>query len=216
MPDQGRQGRLWRFACVIAAAFALAQCASSRDEEGFRVGESENALVVLGVAEAADATQADYAVLWRRVDPETRAFTDLGGGRSIELQTNSGSTVRVPGLPGEFAVFEVEPGAYALDGVFATIEDGRVVYIAEGLITGEERPGFDVVAGEAVYLGIWEATLDGHHASVRPWRLNEADMQAVLRAADLDLDQMRLQETDVRAVTCAPRFVSSFSRRRIC
>lgn len=208
-----RQGM--RLVFVAFAAMALGQCAST-DDDRFYVGGSENALVIIGVAEAYDAREASYSMLWRRVDDESGRFTDHGGSRSFEAQTNSGDTVRVAGIPGEFTVVELEPGTYALDSIFAIIRERRLNYIAQGLVEGPPRPSFTVRAGDAIYLGIWEARIDGHEAAVRPWRLDARDLRAVQRAADATVGEIRAVEAGTVSVPCEPRRLNNITQRRIC
>lgn len=205
-----RQGL--RVAFVASAALLTAQCASSDDR--FYVGSAENALVIIGVAEASDAREGSYAVLWRRV--EEGHFTEPGGGRSFEGLTNSDDSVRVSGIPGEFTVVEVEPGVYALDSVFAVIRDRRVNYIAQGVIAGPDRPAFEARAGQAIYLGIWETRIEGHEAVVRLWRNDPRDLRAVQRAADVTVGDIEAVNTDTISVPCEPRRLGNFSQRRIC
>jgi len=201
------------------AALALTGCASlfgDDEDERFQVRQSERALVIIGVAEAADATAPRYQVLWRQVDPQTGAFADHGGRRDLEAETNARSTVRVAGIPGEFTVAEIEPGQYALDSVFATEPDGRVMYVAQGLVDGPDRPGFEVAAGEAIYLGIWQTRLDGAHAVARLWRLDGADMRALMRVANPANGRIVVRETHTISVPCAPRRLNTVSSREIC
>lgn len=203
-----------RFFFAIIGALALTQCATPPDER-FRVGESERAFVIIGVAETAANTSARYDVLWRRLDAEG-AFEPVNGDAVIEAQTNAGDTLRVPGLPGEFTLREVEPGRYALDSVFAVIRDQRVNYIANGVVNGPERPAFEVRAGEAVYLGIWQADLEDARAVVRPWRLSEDDLQIVLRAQEHLLGRVALRATQTVSAPCAPRRLNNLSQRQVC
>jgi hypothetical protein len=204
-----------RFAVLILGMLALAACATSEDDR-FRVGESEKSFVIIGVAEASESREARYTLLWRQLDA-AGAFTDYDGRTTFEAQTNEGDTVRVRGIPGEFEMLEVEPGVYALDSVFGIIRDDRVNYVAEGVITGPERPSFEVRPGEAVYLGIWQADIEDITAVARPWRLAESDLRAVLNRADDEVrGQVRIRETRTRSVACAPRQLNSRSRRQVC
>lgn len=206
-----RQGM--RLVFVAMAALTLAQCAST-DDDRFYVGGSENALVVIGLAEAYDAREAHYTMLWRRV--ENGRFVETGGGRSFEVETNSDDTIRVAGIPGEFTVVEIPPGTYALDSVFALIRERRVNYFAQGLVVGPERPSFEVRAGEAIYLGIWEARIVEVDAIVRPWRQDERDLRAVQRAADATVGDVRAVESRDISVPCEPRRMGQISQRRVC
>lgn len=204
-----------RLVFAILGAMALAQCVTAEDRR-FHVGESANALVIIGLAESADNTSARYSQLWRLIDAGG-AFSEHDGRTTFEPESNTGGSIRVRGIPGEFFAFEVEPGAYALDSVFGVIRDDRVNYIAEGLIIGPERPSFDVRPGEAVYLGIWQADLNGVNAVTRLWRLGESDLRAVLAAEDeIVVGSVRVRETHERAVPCAPHRRSTMSQRQIC
>lgn len=202
-----------RLLFVLLATLALAQCAH-KDDDRFRVGASPRALVIIGVAEAFNSTDADYSLLWRRVGPDGR-FEDIGGRTAIEADTNVRGTVRVRGIPGEFKVAEVEPGIYALDSAFAVIHD-NVNYIANGVVTGPSRPSFEVRAGEAVYLGIWQMDVDEVTAVARPWRLDAGDAHAVLRAADPVNGDVRVRETTLRDVACAPHRRNNITQREVC
>jgi hypothetical protein len=204
-----------RFPVLILGMLAVAACATSEDDR-FRVGESEKSFVIIGVAEASESREARYTLLWRQLDA-AGAFTGINGRTAFEAQTNEGDTVRVRGIPGEFAMLEVEPGIYALDSVFGIIPDDRVNYVAEGVITGPERPSFEVRPGEAVYLGIWQTDIEDVRAVTRPWRLEESDLRAVLHSADDEVrGQVRIRETRTRSVACAPRQLNSRSRRQVC
>jgi hypothetical protein len=205
-----------RFLFAILATLALVQCASSETEgdDRFRVGQSPRAYVIINVAEAAENTSASYDMLWRRV--EGGQFAPLGDGRSFRAETNEGGTIRIRGIPGEFVLTEVEPGTYALDSVFGVIREQRVNYIAQGLIRGPERPAFDVRPGEAVYLGIWQVDIVDAGAVARPWRLNENDLNAVMREQESIAGAVSLRETHTIAVPCAPRRVNNRSQRQVC
>lgn len=202
---------------AILATFALATCASSGEDDRFRVGASDRAFVIIGVAEAADNTSATYDLLWRRLDPAGNFTPEIEAGRtSFQAETNERGTVRIRGIPGEFMMREIDPGVYALDSVFAVIRDDRVNYIANGVVTGPERPAFEVRPGEAVYLGIWQVNIEDVTAVARPWRLNEADLRAVLDRRDEIDGEVRLRETYTRAVPCQPQRLNSRTQRRIC
>jgi hypothetical protein len=214
MKATARQGEMRRFFAILAC-LALAQCASSGDD-GFVVGRSENAFVIIGVAESADNREAHYTMLWRQLDG-AGGFTEHDGRTAFEAETNDGSSVRVRGIPGEFALLEVEPGAYALDSVFAVISENRVNYFANGVVQGPERPAFEVRPGEAIYLGIWQMDIDEVTAVARPWRLNEDDLRRVLReSGELGGQEVRVRQTHTRAVLCAPHRLNSRSRREVC
>jgi hypothetical protein len=202
---------------AILATFALAACASSGEDDGFHVGASDRAFVIIGVAEAADNTSATYDLLWRRLDPAGNFTPEIEGGHTaFQAETNERGTVRIRGIPGEFMMREVDPGVYALDSVFAVIRDDRVNYIANGVVTGPERPAFEVRPGEAVYLGIWQVNIEDVTAVARPWRLNEADLRAVLDRRDEIAGDVSLRETHTRAVPCQPQRLNSRTQRRIC
>lgn len=203
-----------RFWILILGVLALTQCATGEDRR-FEVGQSERAYVIIGVAETPANREARYALLWRQVEPDGR-FAELNGNTSFEARTNQGHTIRVDGIPGEFAALEVEPGLYALDSAFALIRDDHVNYVADGVIMGPERPSFEVRPGEAVYLGIWQADIADGRAVARPWRLDQSDLNAVLRRSDKVAGRVVLRETQSRSVTCAPRRLNPRTRRQIC
>lgn len=211
--DAGKAG-VMRFLVLILGALALAQCATSEDER-FRVGASEKAFVIIGVAEASENREARYTLLWRRLDGAGE-FAEHGGGTSFEAETNQGDTLRVRGIPGEFELLEVEPGVYALDSVFAIIRADHVNYVADGVIQGPERPAFEVRPGEAVYLGIWQVDLEETRAVTRPWRIAESDLRAVLSHSDHVLGQVRIRATHTRSVPCAPHPMNPRTRRQVC
>lgn len=203
-----------RFFFAILATLALAQCATPTDER-FRVGGSARAFVIIGVAEAAANTSAQYDVLWRKLGPDG-AFEPVSDDTTIEARTNERGTLRLPGVPGEFTLREVEPGSYALDSVYAVIRDRRVNYVADGVVRGPERPAFDVQSGEAIYLGIWQADIDDSAAIVRPWRLSEDDLRIVLRAQERIVGAATLRATHVVSAPCAPHRLNNLSRRQVC
>jgi hypothetical protein len=202
---------------VILAALVLAQCASSdeEDDDRFRVGVSDRSFVIIGVAEAASNTSAEYEMLWRKLDG-AGDFARIGGDTAFQAETNEGGALRIRGIPGEFLLREIEPGDYALDSVFAVIEDDRVNYIAQGLVQGPERPSFEVRPGEAVYLGIWQVDIEDSSAVTRLWRMSEADLRAVLREQDDVLGDVRMRDTQTRAVPCTPQRLNNRSQRQVC
>ena len=53
-------------------------------------------------------------------------------------------------------------------------------------------------------------------AVTRPWRLDQNDLRAVLRQADPLVGDVRVRETQTRAVVCEPRRLSANSQRQIC
>ena len=111
----------------------------------------------------------------------------------------------------------VEPGIYALDSVFAVLREDNLDYIAQGVIAGAERPAFEVRAGEAIYLGIWELDIEGVSAVTRPWRLEAGDLRAVVRAGEAIVGVAQLRETHTRAVACEPHQLNSnMSLRLVC
>lgn len=203
-----------RFLAVIFAALLLAQCASS-EEQRFTVDQSAKALVIIGVAKTADSRGPLYTMLWRRLNAEG-GFGNFDGGRIIEPRTNADDSVRVRGIPGEFMIARVEPGIYALDSVFALLREENLDYIAQGVIAGPERPAFEVRAGEAVYLGIWELDIEGVVAVTRLWRLDAEDMRAAVRAADPVNGDVTLRQTSTRAIVCAPHRLNSMTTRQVC
>lgn len=203
-----------RFVVLILGALALAACATGDDDDRFRVGQSEKSFVIIGVAEASENREARYTLLWRQVEGDV--FAELEGDTTFEAKTNQGDTLRIRGIPGEFALLEVEPGAYALDSVFGLIRAERVNYVADGVVTGPERPAFEVGPGEAIYLGIWQVDLDYSRAVTRPWRLEESDLRAVLSQSDEVRGQVRIRETHTRSVPCTPRQLNSRTRRQVC
>lgn len=203
-----------RVVMTIVACLLTAQCASP-DDKRFQVGQAPTSYVIIGVAEAAENTSPSYTVLWRRLDADGR-FMRYGARRIFEARSESGDGVQVPGIPGEFILSEVEPGTYALDSVFALVRDGRVNYSANGVIRGPERPTFEVRPGEAVYLGIWEANLEDSFATVRPWRAERSDLDAVIRAADPVIGDVRVIDAPDRSVPCAPYRLNTVSQRQVC
>ncbi|MBX9747011.1 MAG: hypothetical protein K2X34_08925, partial [Hyphomonadaceae bacterium] len=189
-----------RFLFAILAVVALASCVTPSDNRFF-VGQSDRAFVIIGLAESAENTSARYSLLWRLLDGE--GFADFDARYFIQPESNTRDSIRVRGVPGEFLVFEVRPGTYALDGVFALIRDQRVNYVADGLIEGPARPAFDVRAGEAIYLGIWQTNIEDSSAVTRLWRLDDADLRAVLSSGEeLVVGPVHLRETYDRAVAC--------------
>jgi hypothetical protein len=207
-------GRRMRLVLAMLACLALVHCATPGDRR-FHVGDEGDALVIIGVAESGANTSPTYRMLWRRLNGGG-TFRTYGLGRFFEARTNAGGSVRVNGLPGEFILAKIEPGSYALDSVYATIPDGRVVYVANGVVREAERPGFTVRAGEAVYLGIWEVNIDGGAAVARLWRLEEDDMRAVLRESETVVGEVEVRAMDVVSVPCAPYRISNVSQRQVC
>lgn len=203
---------------LIFLAFStlmLAQCASS-DSDRFQVGAASDALVIIGVAEHPEHRDPAYTMLWRRIDPHTGGFAEPDGDTVFDPSTNSDDSLRIRGIPGEFAVARLEPGVYGLGSVFAVIREGGVNYIAQGLIEGPERPGFELRPGEAVYLGIWELSIDGAEAAARPWRFEQDDMRSVVRRARAVSGEVRMREPTTVSAVCDPERVSRLSQRRIC
>ncbi len=199
---------------AILACALLAQCALPGDKR-FRTGSDDKAYVIIGIAEAPENTSPRYSVLWRRLDAEGN-FMRYGARRIFEARSESGDNVQTPGIPGEFVLAEVAPGTYALDSTFALIEDGRVNYSANGLVRGPERPSFDVRPGEAIYIGIWQTNLVDAAAVVRPWRLEQGDLDALLREANPVIGPVRMVETQMRTVPCAPYRLNAVSTRQVC
>lgn len=203
-----------RFLILILGVVALAQCATA-EERRFQVGQSDDAFVIIGVAEASESREAKYALLWRRLDGDGR-FAGHAGRDAFEARTNQGDTLRVRGIPGEFTMLRIEPGVYALDSVFGVIRAARVDYVSDGVIQGSERPSFEARPGEAIYLGIWQVDIEEVRAVTRPWRLEEPDLRAVLHNSDELLGQVRLRQTQTRSVPCAPHAMNSRTRRQVC
>ncbi len=209
----GKAGAM-RFVVLILGALALAQCATAEDKR-FRVGESERALVIIGVAKAPAHREARYALLWRQIDAGG-GFAQPDSRTTFEAETNQRDTIRVRGVPGEFEILTVEPGVYALDSVFAVIRAGRVDYVADGVIAGPERAAFEVRPGEAVYLGIWQVDIEDVRAVTRPWRIEESDLRAVLSNSSQVRGRVRMRETHTRSVPCNPHQLNPRSRRQVC
>lgn len=204
-----------RLLFTALAGLALAQCAGAPDEAPPRPRVPGGSTVIIGIAESVSNTSPTYRMLWRRLDA-SGAFTGMGGNRDFEIGTHEGGSIRVRGIPGEFVTAEIEPGVYALDSVFALIEERRVTYAANGVVFGPERPTFEVRAGEAIYLGIWQVDLDVTTAVARPWRLEEEDLRAVLHEADTIHGDVRVRQTQTRAVPCTPHRINSRSQRQVC
>lgn len=201
---------------AVVAALALTQCAAPGGGR-FEVGRSPRAYVVIGVAESARATEPAYTLLWRRFDPIASRFMPYDDSRSLAAHTNEGGAVRLRGIPGEFTMVEIEPGAYALDSAFAVVRDGPVTYFANGVVHGPRRPAFAVGAGEAIFLGVWRAELNDGDASASLWRLEEADMRALAAAARSRIEgPLRLRETYDVDVPCAPSRINGMTQRQIC
>lgn len=207
-----------RLVFALLGALLLAQCASKPEEDNrFQVGRSDRAFVIIGIAESASNTSATYDMLWRRLGADGAFTHEIDAGRtSFQAETNQMGTLRIRGIPGEFMMREIDPGVYALDSVFAVIRDDRVNYIANGVVRGPDRPTFNIAPGEAVYLGIWEANIEDVAAVVRPWRLSESDLRAVLERQDRVAGEVRVRETYTRAVPCAPQRLNSRSQRQVC
>ena len=204
-----------RFVLAMLGALLAAHCATSEEDRRFRVGESERAFVIIGVAESSANTSPRYTMLWRRLD-SSGAFTRLSGDSAFEARTHTGGAVRVRGIPGEFVMAEIDPGVYALDSVFAVIRDQNVNYSANGVILGPERPTFEVRPGEAVYLGIWQMDLEDVTAVTRPWRLDEADVRAALTQNEAIVGRARVRQTYTRSVPCEPHQLNPRSQRQAC
>lgn len=209
-----RQGWfLMRLLLAISFCFILAQCAGD-EEARFQPGVSPTAVAIIGVAESSDEREPSFSLLWRKLDEQGR-FTEYGERRIVDARTNSGSSIRIDGIPGEFVAVEIEPGIYGLDSAFAILREDRINYFAQGVVTGPERPAFEVGPGEAVYLGIWELNLDTlQRAQARLWRLDQADLRAVEAVAGYG--PLRLRETHVRSVACAPHRLGNRSQRQVC
>ena len=203
-----------RFWLALLAALAFAQAAAARAD--FVVGEEERALVIIGVAELENDAEPAYSMLWRRVGDDG-SFGAWDEDLAFEARSSSNNTVRVRGIPGEFTFVEVPPGTYALDGVFAEIEERGLRYFANGAVVGPARPSFDVAAGEAVYLGIWLTHLDVTNAvaTASLWRLEADDARAAVGPSEDIEGEVHLRATRMLDVPCTPRRMG-MSRREIC
>ena len=202
-----------RLLLLILAAGLLVQCASGR---GAPEIDGDRALVIIGVAETSDHRDPHYALLWRLVGEGGR-FSDYDDTRSFDARTHSDESVRVDGIPGEFEIFSVRPGVYALDGAFATLREQGVNYFAQGVIEHPQRPAFSVRRGEAVYLGIWQLDIDGANAVTRVWRFERADLDALRAAAPRSVPaETVMRETVPMAVACAPHRINQMTPRQIC
>jgi hypothetical protein len=209
-------GKGWDMRLIFAllSTLLLAQCATPGRDRGFEVGRAEDAYVIIGIAKAPNIDTPHYDMLWRLVD-ETGAFADYDDTRSLDVETNSNS-IRVRGIPGEFITARIRPGVYALDGVYSIIRDQRVNYYADGLVLGPERPSFEVRAGEAIYLGIWQVDLEDTRAVTRPWRIDSADLRAAMEQVDDLHGEVRIRQTVPRSVPCTPQRMNTMSQRRVC
>jgi hypothetical protein len=203
-----------RLLFAILSVVLVASCVTP-DDDRFYVGQAARSLVIIGVAEGSDNTSARYTMLWRQLDAGGE-FTELDDDRAFSPETNTRGSIRVRGIPGEFYVYEIDPGTYALDGVYGIIRDRSVNYAADGIIEGPDRPVFNVRPGEAVYLGIWEANIVEMRAVARPYRLEQSDLRAVLASEDLVVGEVRPRATETRSVPCAPRRISTITQRRVC
>ncbi|MBS0384060.1 MAG: hypothetical protein JSS00_01770 [Proteobacteria bacterium] len=201
---------------TLAATLLLAQCATPGEDHRFRVGQEQQGMVFIGLAEASGATSPIYTMLWRRVDPATGAFTPSDAHNNFETRTDDGGSIRIEGIPGEFEYARLSPGVYALDSVFALIPAGHVNYFAPGIIVGPDRPTFEIRAGEAIYLGIWQLNLNETTAVTQLWRLDPRDADAATRRANQTIGPVVLRETGSRAVACSPHRINSISQRQIC
>jgi hypothetical protein len=210
-----KAGQRMRVLLTLMACLVLAQCATPGHDGRFRAGDSDDAYVIIGVAERDRNTLPHYIVLWRRLTEDGR-FRSFVVNRYFEAATNEGDSVQVEGVPGEFTMTDIEPGTYALDSVYALVPSGRVVYVANGLIEGPQRPAFTVRAGEAVYLGIWEVNIEDSVATVHPWRLEAGDLRAVLEKADPVNGGVQMRQTEIVSVPCMPHRLSNTSQRQVC
>ena len=116
----------------------------------------------------------------------------------------------------EFEFARLTPGVYGLDSVYALIPAGHVNYFAPGIIVGPDRPTFEVRAGEAIYLGIWQMSLNETTAVTQLWRLDPRDGDAATRRANQTIGAVVLRETGSRAVQCSPHRLNTISQRQIC
>ena len=204
-----------RLVMVALSAGFLAQCASGASESA-PTGEAATSTIVIGVAETSRQRDPRYALLWRRLGEDGR-FLEYDDARSFEARTHAPDSIRIDGIPGEFEVFRVAPGVYALDSVFATLRERGVRYFAQGVVRGAQRPAFEVSAGETAYLGIWELDIDGAEAVARLWRLDEADAEAAWRASRGAITSPpTIRAAPAREAPCAPQRMSNMSERLIC
>jgi hypothetical protein len=187
-----------------------------QEEHRFRVGAEEQGIAFIGLAEAEGATSPIYTMLWRRIDQSTGAFTPNSAQNNFETRTDDGGSIRIQGIPGEFEYARLTPGTYALDSVYALIPAGHVNYFAPGIIVGPDRPTFEIRAGEAIYLGIWQMNLNETTAVTQLWRLDQRDADVVIRRANQTVGPVVLRETGSRAVPCSPHRLNSISQRQIC
>ncbi|MBI3438604.1 MAG: hypothetical protein HY054_08160 [Proteobacteria bacterium] len=201
---------------AIVATLLLAQCATPGQDHRFRVGAEQDAMVFIGIAEATNNTSPVYTMLWRRIDPATGAFLPHSGDTAFEARTDEGGSIRISGTPGEFEYRRVPAGIYALDSVYALIPAGHVNYFAPGIIVGPDRPTFEVRAGEAVYLGIWQVTLNDTTAVTQLWRLDPRDGQTAAHTANQTIGPIVSRDTGSRAVQCTPHRLNTISQRQIC
>ena len=196
---------------LLLALLVLPQCASGADQ----APEPPATWVIIGVAKSSANRGPVYTMLWRRMDAQGH-FTDYDDARAFQAQTNAGNTVRVRGIPGEFAVLRIQPGTYALDSVFAQLREDNLNYIAQGVIETPQRPAFEIREGETIYLGIWEMDIDGANAVTRLWRLEEDDARAVVRGSTRPIGPVRLRETHPMSAPCRPHAMSNYTQRQIC
>jgi hypothetical protein len=201
---------------AIAATLGLAQCATPGQDHRFHVGAEQQGMAFIGLAEATGATTPIYTMLWRRIDPATGLFAPLGHGNDFETRTDEGGSIRIEGTPGEFEYARMNPGTYGLDSVFALIPSGNVNYVAPGIIVGPDRPSFEIRAGEAIYLGIWQVNLNETTAVTQLWRLDPRDAEAVTHLANQTVGNVVLRETGSRSVGCSPHRLSSITARQVC
>lgn len=198
------------------AALALAQCSTPGRDHRFHVGQEQQGMAFIGLAEATGATSPIYTMLWRRIDPATGLFAPMGSGNEFETRTDDGGSIRIQGIPGEFEYARLTPGIYGLDSVFALIPAGHVNYFAPGIIVGPDRPTFEIRAGEAIYLGIWQMNLNDTTAVTQLWRLDPRDAEAAVRRANQTVGDVVMRETGSRAVGCSPHRLSSITQRQVC
>lgn len=196
---------------LLLALLVLPQCASGGDQ----APQAPPTRVIIGIAKNASNRGPVYELLWRRLDAQGH-FTDYDDSRAFQVQTNAGNTVRVRGIPGEFAVLRVQPGVYALDSSFAQLREDNLNYFAQGVIQAPMRPTFEISEGETIYLGIWEVDIDGANAVTRLWRLSEDDARAVAHGSSRPLGPIRVRETHPMAVTCRPHAINNLTQRQIC
>jgi hypothetical protein len=201
---------------ILFGILFVAFLGSGRADAGLFGGGEPRTYVIINVAEALGDTSPRYSMLWRRLEADGN-FAEYDDETIIEAETNHEDSVVVRGIPGEFLILRVRPGAYALDSVYGTVRESGVTYVASGVVAGPTRPSFEVREGETIYLGIWQVALRDGLAVARPWRLLPSDLSAALsQARNRRLNNAELRETVEREVACTPHRINWRTRRQIC